>query len=236
MIRKELLTTIGLSVSSDFPRVLYESFWAKVSSSIPPSAPRVELGFGWNAVAYRFKACEEANESFKASLSNHGASPPPEERFSQERWLFEFFTSGQAVLESFAYASYAVGTLLQPQHFQMLSAKDLRKITVKRTFELYKVAFPQEMVTATFDALVHDPSWEEWTEVRNVLAHRSAPGRTFAIGGGTPGMATWKTFNFAIEEALTADRKRWLAETLTGLIEALDDLAAIKFPSLTRST
>lgn len=221
-MKRELLTTVGLHMPEDFSAAEYERFWRQVSS-LPSSDAKTEAGFGWNAVAFRFLQTAGSDEAFRESLAEHGDAPPSEERYRQESLLFLFFVAGQASIESFSYALHAACSISNPQSFPMTN---LRDITVGNTSRGCNEAFPNASVTARLSSLRSDPTWKEWIDLRNILAHRSAPGRVVSLSSGSPSAPSmWKVAGkLEIAPSLTANRRSWLAGILRDLMEASADL------------
>lgn len=211
-----------------------------------PSPELDNLLGGYNGVIYRTRATADYSSEFCNSLDQHGDAPPLPERYEQERLLFSFFTSGLAALESFHYFMFFAGSALEPTFFPVSSNAHLRAISPKSTTSAYVKAFPSETFTGTLIKLNGLPATakrgapspknsvlEEWETVRNILAHRAAPGRIqYGSFGGPPSPPpTWKIGNAVlnIEKSLTQTRLAWLLDTLTELIGQADQFAAVYF-------
>src|SRR2546428_9732197 len=138
------LTTVGLSVPQDFPAGPYEGIHAVVSKRLLfKDSPGSEYAGAWNAVAYRYLACAESDEAFTKSIVK-SASPPPPERYDQERELFSFFLNGLSSIESMCYAFFALASTLRPQEFPFASAQDWRMVTPEATAGAFRQAFPKD--------------------------------------------------------------------------------------------
>src|SRR3990167_3359258 len=188
------LSTNGLSVPLDFPVIQYESVH-KIIGSTQASHPLYEHFSGaWNALAYRFRAAIDYGDIFVESLRNYGDAPPPEERYVQERTLFDFFGSGFSVFESTFYGLYTIGAFLEPTYFSLTSKEDQRNVSPKRTNEAFVRAFPTDPILIAFQEITSDTEYRRWRDIRNVLTHRTAPGRRIyaSIGGKDPIPAVWK--------------------------------------------
>jgi len=108
------LSTIHLPMPDDFDLVAYERIASRIAplhEVHPDSWP--EYAGGWSAIGFRFYACAEYDESFARSFRQHGGSPPPPERYGQERDLYGFFVSGLSVIETFGYGLFAVASMLR---------------------------------------------------------------------------------------------------------------------------
>jgi hypothetical protein len=130
-----MVNTIGINMPDDFPTDAYNSVHDRLReyrNRNPDSAAWLEYAAGWNAVASRFKTMAEADKQFTLQLTTQGArrdSLLHYEMQMQEEYLYRFFMSGSSVIESFCYAVFAMGALLYPQKFPMLTSKQMRKIT-----------------------------------------------------------------------------------------------------------
>jgi hypothetical protein len=117
------------------------------------------------------------------------------------------------------------GPIVRADSFPMTSESDLRKLTPKWTATCYRQAFPGELLTQRLSALLSDSVWKECTLIRNIVTHRTAPGRHIQVGGPfTPfaGTAHWKLPNIRAEinEHLTKGRRSWLAASLKDALDA----------------
>ncbi len=186
-----------------------------------------EYADAWKSIAWRFRACAEHDESFRDLLRKFGVSPQSQQRFNQERELFEFFVSGQSAVESFCYGAYAIGALLDSAMEKLLRGSP-RDVTPKRTAADFQSKFSGTTLANSLSQLVLDQSFSEWSEIRNVLAHRGHPGRTFNVGGPGP-EAVWNIPKLELNEDLTRKRRKWLADTLADLLNGSRAFADTKF-------
>lgn len=215
-----ILSTIGIESPADFAYQPYEAVHERLKEKRDrsPDALDEDAG-GWSGIARRFIACAASSDSFSSSIREFGNSPGHVERQSQETDLLAFFVTGQAALESFCYAAYAIGAMINPNPFPL---DNLKNITPMFASNAYAKAFNGEHLSNALEALIKDADYRTWKDVRNVLAHRSAPGRVFACGGSDDGSAVWKPYGIAINDATTPSRRAWLATTLRSLLDAAD--------------
>lgn len=212
-----VLTTIGFTLPSDFPSAEYEAVHARIKEKRDKYAiPWDQYAGGWNAVAYRFLSCAEHDEAFTASVRGYGSSPSQPHRFVQEKELFGFFVTGQAALESFCYAIHAIAAMVQPASFPM---GNLRELTPENTGARLRSAFVGEPLQTKVSQLTSDPDFKHWKDIRNILAHCTAPGRLFSVGSEDD---TTKWLGIAIDVSTTVDRRKWLAARLRDLVIAAD--------------
>jgi hypothetical protein len=185
------LKTIGVPVPQDFPKDPYES----VIDQLQPHKGKNERAFeefiaGWAAIAHRFLDCASHDEAFTYSVKHHGSTPEPPERHLQERALFGFFVTGLSALESASYALWMAGAMDKPAEFPIGTSAALQGITPGSTRDKYKSAYPGTSVTAKLEDLMASSQWQEWKELRNILTHRSAPGRHISLIVGTPALSS----------------------------------------------
>jgi hypothetical protein len=216
----------------DFDTVSYEAVHSRAATR-KESSPESYSQFAgaWRAVAYRFKSCTEHDLAFTESIQRTGDAPPSPERYIQERELFCFFVAGLAVIESFYYGMFAVASMLDSTSFPVATPGDLRFITPKKTAERFADRFREERLTAALDRTINSNAYREWKDVRNILAHRTAPGRIiYASVGSTkrpPQPAQWKIgTGMQLDESTTSSRRKWLAETVGTLLREADGFTA----------
>ncbi|MHC4880771.1 MAG: hypothetical protein ACYTGL_30320 [Planctomycetota bacterium] len=208
----------GASMPSDFPSTPYKAVQdlctAKREAHPDPKTTWTEYSAAWKAVAYRFRAVADHDEVFIEAVSNGDPS-----RYLQERELFSFFVAGLSALEAFAYGLYQLASIVRPNEFPVTN---LRSITLDSTLQRFSATFPAQPVTTKLSGLISDNTFVEWKNCRNVLAHRSHPGRviTASVGNQPPTDDVWKLENVTINSATTSNRRQWLSQTLTGLLDA----------------
>jgi hypothetical protein len=210
------LTTIGISMPADFPYTSYESihnYCRPKMTSLPPLADKwAEYMYAWNSIAYRFRAITEHDESFSEAITKNSHF----DHYVQERELFNFFVAGLSTLETFSYGLYFLASIAHPNDFPVTNP---RSINLKTTKQYFLNTFPSETVTSRLDALINDPKFDKWCSIRNVLAHRSAPGRIIEAGDGGASDDIWKLDKIPLNENTTGLRRKWLSQTLGQLLE-----------------
>jgi len=211
----------------DFPSAAFERIWAKINPlSTTRNSLYLEFNSAWNALAHRYLAMVDHGEGFTASVIADGTSPKPERRHYQEQCLFDFFSSGFSAFDAFFYATFAVGALIDAVAFPMTTEKDQRKISCKHTVESYGRKFPQSVVLAALKALADSPEYGQWHDIRNILTHRAAPGRTFHVSFGsddeTP-VDRWKVFGIPLDENTIPTRRAHASRLLTAALAAVAD-------------
>lgn len=227
-----VLSMIGLEMPDDFPGQQFNRISAKTqhlgSSPTATAAAYWELSGALRALAYRYRAVIEHGDAFTALIVSHGASPPAEIRCQQEQSLFDFFSAGFSALDSLFYAAFALGTCIDPAAFPLATDKERRRVSPDRTVNAYRERFPTGQPLLAIQELANSSAFTGWRDVRNILTHRAAPGRTFYVSVGsddeTP-VDTWKPFDIPLDYRLTADRRAALSSLLQSPMTALAELA-----------
>ena len=173
-----------------------------------------------NAISYRFTAFAEYDDLFTTSISKHGTAPPAEERYRQERNLFGFFSNGFSTFESFFYAAFAAAALIQPTRFPIGTPQQQRNITAGSTVAEYRRTFTNASVVQALEDLTKDPSYLQLKEIRNILSHRSAPGRTIHVAfGDEPAPDQWKLANIVLDKNTTSTRRGRAVQVLASAMD-----------------
>lgn len=211
---------LGIQMPDDFPMQPYWEVREHCRHKMEITSPIVEkaraFSAAWKAIAYRFRGLADHDQSFTIAISQDGNGHSG--RYVQERELFCFFVSGVAVVDSFAYGIYFLGSISRPDEF---STKRPWDITLPKTDELFQSIFPKLGITQGLRGLITDSSFQQWKEIRNVLVHRCTPGRI--IHGSTRELVTdlhdiWQLQNILLNPETTGSRRKWLSETLKGLL------------------
>ena len=222
------LTTNGLVPADDFPTRPYEAIHETVSHSWGSHVLYDHYAGAWNAVAYRFHAAVDAAGVFQASLLTAGSSPTAEGRYHQDKALADFFGGGFSTFESVFYALHSIGAFLDANAFSLATPKAQQQVSPKQTSEVYRRAFPGDPILVAFEALFADPAYQEGREIRNILTHRTAPGRRMYVGIGKDDAppTEWKLNNIPLDASMVPNRRRELARMLTSLIEGANVFVA----------
>lgn len=203
----------------DFPVQPYLDIHCRIARTQSESDERSEFFFAWTAIAYRYKACVDHDARYTDSVTRAGNTPPYPDRYLQDEELFNFFTTGHSAVESACYAFYAVGAMIQPCSFPFTTDTHRRKVDPNWTADKFAKAFPGAPIVTALQTMLASQQYIEWKTIRNILNHRTAPGRFISIGGGQTAVE-WKTVNISLDQMTTASRLTWLAQTLEGLIAA----------------
>jgi hypothetical protein len=236
----KMVSTIGLNMPGDFPKAEYESLHKHVitrngKSKIDGTVLDQFRG-GWNAVAYRFRAMAEHDDSFVKAIKEAAGNQTMENRYVQERELFGFFVTGLSVIESIGYATFAISSIISAADFSMQTDRQKRAVTPEALASKLTSFCPHESISNTWNGFLQKAEFTEWKKIRNTLAHRTSPPRLvtnsasidFQTGetSATAVTAEWKDFGIPIDSTTTSKRRNWLAESTKEMLTAANTFAA----------
>jgi len=227
-VRKNfILSPNGLEMADNFPTTQYESIYKIVSAKKAGHSSYEHFSGAWNALAYRYRAAVDHKDSFIDSIRENGSTPPPEIRYLQEKILFDFFSSSFSAFEALFYGLYAIGTFISPSRFSLSSERDQQGVSPSRTQKTYYEAFPNDIILDSFSNLFSDPAFQQIREIRNILTHRTAPGRRMyvSIGNDDAPATEWKLNNVPIDESITEKATQDLSRLLMNLLVASEEFA-----------
>ena len=69
--------------------------------------------------------------------------------------------------------------------------------------------------------IINSNEFKDWKEIRNILVHRTTPGRLIYMGGEKQSQGLCITI--PINKNTTNSRYKWLVKTISTLIKATDD-------------
>ena len=211
----------------------------------------------WMGVASRFQACGVHSESFTAIFQGTRGRAQDERAYQEDDALFGFFVDGLSALESFYYSLYALGALIvtptqgpsvpPSAQFPLLThlvdpahrRVSPRSITPETTRDAYTQAFPGLPLTELLGHIQEDEMYKEWSDNRNILAHRVASiGRTiqergpfgFFSSNEPPLSVTPWGMDLLLDATTTASRYIWLRETMNTALEKTAAFTAQQLP------
>ena len=224
----------AIDMPADFPNRPYDDVYQRLANALAHQQPQhsywPEYSAAWAGLMYRFRSCAEHDEAFTESVNEFGDTPGRSERYNQERNLFGFFVTGLSAIECACYGLFAIGSMLHPTGFPFTTDEDRSNVNPKKTRNKYQNAFPKEGITRALQRITNEQQYENWKGIRNVLAHRSNPGRI--IYGSIRGPANtteWVLQGIPIDSTTTASRREWLANSLRDLMTEADHLTAKHF-------
>lgn len=177
-----------------FPKDTFREFGRRAGEFFPaiqtneylddPLQKRQHFDRALLAVCYRYRACSEYNDAFKALLVNTSElwrewAGDEEQNYKIEQCLYQFFMSGLSVFDSLGFCLYFVGSMICPKHF--LNVRDPKCITLKDTCSKFTAAFTNVSITNHLAKLLNDTEFSKIKDIRNILAHRLTGRRNIAI-------------------------------------------------------
>lgn len=192
---------IGLDMPDDFPIREYEAIKPSTiaygemnKADMRIVGACLEWATAWNAVARRFFSLDRYDTRFRSSIRKFPISPPPEERQQQEEDLFNFFVTAPAVIDALCYATFSIGSMLQPDVLALQAREHKQAVTPGTTAIRFNLAFPGDptslflqasfpgkKVAASLPSSSDGRRYFDLGEVRNQLAHRGAPPRSHHV-------------------------------------------------------
>lgn len=223
-IMTKKLSPNGIIEPKNFPIDSYESIHKEISSKKASDSNYHHFSGSWNALTYRYQSMIDHGEAFKESLKQYGTAPEPSQRYQQEKNLFDFFNSCFSCFESLFYAFYVTGHFISPNDFELSTPRHLQNITPNKTKGLFETTFSSENIINDFDNIFNDPNYQKIREIRNILAHRTAPGRTVYVSIGSEEAPTteWKLNNIPLTESLIDDSQKNVSDFLNILLNSFD--------------
>lgn len=210
---------------ADFPDAALERTATRVKRlQSSHSALHEQFISAWNAVSFRYLTLVDEGDAFTISIKDL-ANLDSRKRYQQERHLFGFFSNGFSAFEACLYGLFAIGAVVLPAAFPMANAKDLQKVSPSSTLRAYQQAFAADPMTAAMGAVLNDPAYLEWKDVRNILTHRTAPGRIIyaALDSDVDLPPLWKINSIPLDENTVPKRRAHAARMLATVLTAAAD-------------
>lgn len=218
------LTTTGIVMPSGFPTQEYERVYGRVVKAHGSNPGFSHIAGAFSALSYRFRAAHDAAVTFQEHFGREGSSPPPDPRYEQERLLFDCFSSCFSVLEAYFFALFAIASRVAPAGFPLVTPNDEQKVSPARTIAQLTKHFPTDPIVGALQSLTKRPAYRFLRQARNVLTHRTAPGRMMyaSIGSDDAPPTEWKLDGKPITEDLLVGRTAELATLLKDAMVTLD--------------
>lgn len=210
---------IGISPPTNFPDRQYGELLAKVQSHCEAHGRAADLATfaeAWNGMAYRYSTASAANAAYTDSVVTAGTTPPPLDRYAQERDLFSFFTCALSVLETFGRAADVLGRLAGAQF-----ATRPRPYP-KDVARAFRAAYPGDRLTTELDAVTSSQRFVDLNETRNALSHGGAPPRRAYVGSAARN-PEWGALT--IDANTTREFHDWMDGVLADLTGAAEEFA-----------
>jgi len=179
----------GIAAAAFFPRV------GSYEAEADPQQKLVHFTWSWAAVRYRYRGCFECKEQFEGLLSDpasdrwKGGGSDEELTYKLDRCIYQFFTSGLSVFDSFSFCLYFYGNALKPDAFPEVAHP--RNITRSSTAKAFNAAFSEAAITRLLVELSKDTRFSAIEVVRNLLGHRTIGRRSIRPLSTTGGNGTY---------------------------------------------
>jgi hypothetical protein len=133
-----------------------------------------------SAVSTRMKAIDEHAKKFEDLVDDPKRPSELAKRLPIENQvLFDFFANGLSALESFCFASYYVGAVIDSAKFNV--NKNPRGIVPKEVSARFNALDPTDGFTLALSACLSSSEFQLLTAMRNMLLHRLHPGRSVRV-------------------------------------------------------
>jgi len=218
----------------DFPAAAHDRLDALIVASSANNQVYSDYAFAHNSILWRFRGVADSDDDFRKAYQLPTEGDCTEKTYLQERALFEFFAAFVSCIEVLCYCSYTIGTLSDPTTFPLATEDDRRNVTPKLTIKKFRRQHPTERIVGVLDAVVI--GYGDADKMRNVLSHRGSPGRNVTVPLGSPQLSstTWKAPSmsqpYLVDESLTKTNRKWLAQRLDAVLDALCEFAQRVLP------
>jgi len=216
------VSTVGLSV----PKIFHFHSYENIKQSIEKYKWKnyqiySQFLFAWNGIIYRYKSIDYHDKRFTKSIKIFGDAPPFTQRLIQERELFNFFSNSYSIFENFAYSLYIFCFYINPNKFPINSEEDLKYITFASIKKNINTIYSQKSITNQLNNIISDKNYQLIKQYRNILSHRSTPGRHInrAIGGENK-PSLWNE-DIVLDENLTRNLKKWIYCSVNILLDEI---------------
>lgn len=204
-----------------------------------------QCNLGMSGIAYRFRLLAESDEQFANLVAQYGDNPTHEHVVHRANLLFSFFLAGQASIESLAYSVHFMAASAGNSAFMADSEEAQQGVGLSSTTKLLRAHYPDSPITLSLGSLSTEAEFVQWQGIRNQAAHRHVlPTSILVKLGGEPAPAmhileapenTKKGVTaqeVVLDMTTTANRRQWLANRLSKLLDAESLLAEQLFHHL----
>lgn len=216
---------------------------AKVSNDTAQylsSYPKQWKSFGgsWNAMFWRFRAMyDSSNYSIESILKS--TAPNFEDRYLQERHLFEFYSNALSTIEISFYCIYCLASIKDESNFKFDSEKTLSNIRPDTVLSLFSKHYPSISLTQLLISVCKDQNYKDLKKFRDFFSHRGTLNRAhyFTIGDGSSlitaipsnpkEISTNWLFNIHLNESLIKAKCDWTVKTINLLIGEIEEFTKL---------
>lgn len=144
----------------------------------------ISCGVAWDAMFWRFRSMvESGNYSIESIVKS--TAPNFEERYLQERNIFEFFSNALSTIEIAFYSLYCMASM-KNSNFKFESEKTLRNINPRCVIDLFKSNFNSNSLTKLLEEICEDQNYLKIKEFRDFFSHRGTMNRNHYIKVSMP--------------------------------------------------
>lgn len=179
----------GIEVGTGFPVAAFDRAYdatvvrtpgiyaSDLEAGVDISGIKTEITTAFQAVAYRHRRARETALELAALVDLSREDRSADWHFTTQTRLFEFFVALHSAFESSFYGLYFAGSRLAGQSFPLAADPvTYKRINAGSTVKAFETAWPNGLLAAAMSVLIADDVYKDLAEVRNVLAHRIAPG------------------------------------------------------------
>lgn len=232
--------TTPCQVPPDFDHEAYGAVSKQLSPYSEATAWSSYAG-GFNAVAFRFAAADEAHGRLAEALSEHGALSTFGPRFRQEEALFAFFVNAVSVIDCLYFSLYNIAACVGVSNFSVATENDLRRVHIGSVVKAFQVTYPKEVLTSELARVGSSKELQALKEYRDYLAHRGSPKRVHVVEMGPDRRVDMSAVSSAtitsnpksvprswvsgleLTPSVTAVPRAWLGITTCQLLRATND-------------
>ncbi len=219
------LVTISITGDKLFPTCNYNDVQKLVVSKFGDNSSYDDFAYSWNALGHRFHGAINISQSLIASLGPPPMASTPETRHQQDQELFYFFSSLYSSIECLYYSAFAIGGMTTAE-FDFGNPKIQRKIKPDFVVSRFNRLLPGTTISEQLQRSIKtDRScanvYDELVQIRNVLSHRSQPGRTFGWSGHDDPTTMWQKFDIPLDSILIAKHRDYLGKITNKIVSEL---------------
>ncbi|MGW3311478.1 hypothetical protein ACWDG9_33400 [Streptomyces sp. NPDC001073] len=182
-------TRNGIEVAPGFPVAVFDRAYdaivvrtpginaSDIEAGVDIAGIKAEITNAFQAVTYRHRRAHETALELADLVNLPYEDRAADWHYTAQTRLFEFYVSLHSTFESSFYGLYFAGSRLAGPNFAFADEPEkYRNITAGSTVKAFEAARPGDPLARAMSDLVTGDFHKELAVVRNVLAHRIAPG------------------------------------------------------------
>lgn len=219
------LNTTGVEVPAGFPAHAYDRVHQIMTAKASGHPNAIKFSGAWNALAYRYLEADECAAQFTRHFTKYGSSPSSLERYRQERTIFDFYSAAVSCLDAVTFAIFAIASLKHDTTFPLSNDEDEKKVSPGKLLHKLEATFASDTITGVYSSLSSDPRNDEIRAIRNVLTHRTSPGRAHNVGGVLDGQTEWQLHGRTMTKDFLVPHCDDLTDLLCDILPAIEVFA-----------